>query len=285
MRFFGFKNTEGFAIKENKESLRISSKNPEITFDYILNRRKAPITCKLDSIKCDRTLTLVYIYNNKNGGDYMNQRRKSKIYIHHPNINLDYFKVIDTKEKAYWLGFLFADGWLSRQARYVRFGVSSDKKDELQIDRFANAIGFNLKYKYYPKHITEKNLVKIRFMNRQFAYNLVKLGFIIGNKKSKNIQLPRLSSRELYLAFLLGYFDGDGKVYAARITCGSKKFLLQIKELFDLNNVIAKKFSGKTPIHGRVLHGECYEMGLGRALFREMLENYKFSLPRKRIIK
>jgi hypothetical protein len=180
---------------------------------------------------------------------------------------------------------LFADGWLSRQGRHVRFGVSSHKKDTLQLDRFANAIGFNLKYKYYPKGEDEKNLVKIRFMSRQFAYNLVNHGFIIGNKKSKHIQLPKLGSRELYLAFLLGYFDGDGKVYSARITCGSKKFLLQIKELFNLNNVIAKKFSGKTPIHGYVLHGMCYEMGFGKELFREMLANYPHSLPRKRILK
>lgn len=215
----------------------------------------------------------------------MNQRRKSPIYRHHPNINLDYFKVIDTKEKAYWLGFLFADGWLSRQTKNVRFGVSSDIKDELQIDRFANAIGFNLKYKYYPQHETEKNLVKLRFMNRQFAYNLVKHGYIIGKQKSKHIQLPKLSSRALYLAFLLGYFDGDGKVYSARITCGSKKFLLQIKELFNLDNVIAKKYSGPTPIHGHKLHGMCYEMGFGKALFQEMLANYHDSLPRKRILK
>ena len=122
-------------------------------------------------------------------------------------------------------------------------------------------------------------------MSRRFANNLIKYGFIIGNTKSKHIQLPKLNSRELYLAFLLGYYDGDGKVYTTRITCGSKKFLEQIKELFNLNNVIAKKFSGPTPVHGRVLHGMCYEMGLGKTLFREMLSNYQYSLPRKRILK
>jgi len=68
-----------------------------------------------------------------------------KIFRYHPNINLDHFKIIDTKEKAYWLSWLFADGWLSKQSNSVRFGVSSDKKDELLIDRFATAIGFNLK--------------------------------------------------------------------------------------------------------------------------------------------
>lgn len=215
------------------------------------------------------------------------QRKYQQIYKFHPNINLDYFKVIDTKEKAYWLGFLFADAWLSIQKSSkhkfgVRFGVSASLKDKLQIIRFAKTIGFNLKYLYYPKHKTDKNLVKLRLLNKQFTDNLIQHGFIIGNKKSKNIELPKLSSRELYLSFLLGYFDGDGKVHTSRITCGSKKFLIQIKELFNLKYVIAKKFSGPTPINGKVLHGECYEMGFGKKLFNEMLDNYHFSLPRKR---
>ena len=285
MRFFEFNDSEGFAQKENKEKFAINSGDSVTNSDYVLNRRKVPTSYNLNSILCGRILPPVYIYNKKKGGGYMNQRRKAQIYRYHPNINLDYFKVIDTKDKAYWLGFLFADGWLSRQTRNVRFGVSSGKKDELQLDRFANAIGFNLKYKYYPHHISDRTVVKLRLLNRQFAYNLVKHGFIIGNTKSKNIRLPKLRCRELYLAFLLGYFDGDGKVYSARITCGSKKFLLDIRELFNLTNVIAKKFSGKTPIHGHVLHGMCYEMGVGKALFREMLENFPNSLPRKRILK
>lgn len=170
----------------------------------------------------------------------------------------------------------------STQKISVRFGVSSDKKDEIQIIRFAKAIGFNLKYIYNPKHKTDKNLVKLRLLNKQFTDNLIQQGFIIGNTKSKNIELPKLSSRELYLAFLLGYYDGDGKVHSSRITCGSKRFLIQIQELFNLKYVIAKKFSSPTPINGVVLHGECYEMGFGKQLFNEMLDNYKYSLPRKR---
>lgn len=31
-----------------------------------------------------------------------------RIYIHHPHIKIDYFKLINTKEKAYWFGFLYA---------------------------------------------------------------------------------------------------------------------------------------------------------------------------------
>ncbi len=278
MRIFEFNDSEGFAIKENKEILRTSSKIPKVASDYILNRRKAPITSNQDSVVCDWTLPLIYIYNNKNGGDCMNQRRNSPIYRHHPNINLDYFKVIDITDKAYWLGWLFAEGWMSKQKGGIRFGVEISIKEEILIDRFINAIGFNPKYKKIRFNNTK---VGIRMFNSQFTNNLINHGFIVGREKSKTIQLPYLNNREIYLAFLLGYYDGDGKVRTSRINCGSKVFLIQIQQLFGLNYKIAKKTSGG-PINGREIHGECFEMGLGKDLFNEMLDNYQFSLPRKR---
>ena len=35
-----------------------------------------------------------------------------QIFKYHPNIDIHYFKQVDTKKKAYWLGFLFADGFI-----------------------------------------------------------------------------------------------------------------------------------------------------------------------------
>jgi hypothetical protein len=42
----------------------------------------------------------------------MDQKKKpsKRIYTHHPNIKLDYFKAIDSKEKAYWLGCMLKAG-------------------------------------------------------------------------------------------------------------------------------------------------------------------------------
>jgi len=168
---------------------------------------------------------------------------------------------------------------MSRQKNGIRFGVEIDKKEEILIERFARAIGFNLEYKQYPKNT---NKVRIRILNEDFTTNLINQGFIIGRKKSKHIELPYLNDRELYLAFLLGYFDGDGKIGTSRINSGSKKLLEQIKERFNLNYIISLKNSGG-PINGREIEGKCYEMGLGKELFNEMLDNYLYSLPRKRI--
>jgi len=208
----------------------------------------------------------------------MNLQRYQHIYKFHPNINLDYFKVIDTEEKAYWLGWLFAEGWMSKQKKGIRFGVEISIKEEILIDRFIDAIRFNPEYKKYRFNNTK---VGIRLLNSQFTNNLINYGFIVGRAKSKSIQLPKLNNRELYLVFLLGYYDGDGKVKTSRINCGSKDFLTQIQQIFGLSYKITRKTSGG-PIEGREINGECFEMGLGKALFNEMLDNYQFSLPRKR---
>lgn len=196
------------------------------------------------------------------------------IKYHHPNLKINYFNLIDTKEKAYWLGFIFADGSL-HQAKVLQFQLELSKKDEVIINRFADSIGFNISYK---KEIPRNNTVRLRFKNNQFAKNLIKHGMIIGKEKSKNIEMPVLKNHGLYLAFLLGYYDGDGKQGTTSIKSGSKIFLKQVKKLFGLNtNISTIKYSLKD---GQ--ESEAYDFWLGAELFNEMMDNYKNSLSRKR---
>ena len=53
-------------------------------------------------------------------------------------IKFDYFKSIDSIEKAYWLGFIFADGYINRAETMFRFCLSV--KDEDQLNRFIEVI-------------------------------------------------------------------------------------------------------------------------------------------------
>lgn len=84
------------------------------------------------------------------------------------------------------------------------------------------------------------------------------------------MRLPNLKSRELYLAFLLGYFDGDGTIKTSKITSGSQRFLEEVKEIFKIRN----------KIHTRK---GAFDLYLGADLFNEMLDNFRKSLNRKRI--
>jgi len=216
------------------------------------------------------------VLNNKlrlKDGDLESKR----IFRYHPNIDIHYFKQIDTKKKAYWLGFLFADGFIKTdKGEPYRVGIDASTKDVWIVDRFIKDLGLNPKYKQKLK-----NRFRMSFSYKKIIGDLIRNGLIPGKEKSKNIEFPQLKTRELELAFLLGYFDGDGTQKTSKITSGSILFLEQINSKFGIDNKIETVRSGG-PIEGREIDGVAYRLALGSVLFNEMLDNYKGSLPRKR---
>jgi hypothetical protein len=195
--------------------------------------------------------------------------RDSKI---HPNLNRDYFNVIDTKEKAYLLGFLYADGWVVlRKNESKIMGINVNPKDESIIDYFMDSVNANISKKAYYTDNRGRDIVHIDICDQRFCKALIKQGIV--PKKSNIIEYPNFDDKEKSLSFLMGFFDGDGTQGTTRITCGSKKFLEQIKEHYNLPYKIDKDKRKKN----------CYFSHLGAELFNEMLDNFSNSLPRKRI--
>ena len=199
----------------------------------------------------------------------------SKSIKFHPNINELYFQEIDNKEKAYWFGFIFADGYLDRVSKNVlRLGIEIHQKDEILINRFCKTLGIDFKYKSYRERIRLGKILKtvsIRFVNKPIINDLIKHG--LKRNKAKIIFFPNLKTKEIKLAFLLGFFDGDGSPKPPRIYSGSKKFLEQVMSEFSLNFQVFEKLG----------IGRSYYMNLGKNLYLKMLKNYEISLPRKRI--
>lgn len=197
----------------------------------------------------------------------------------HPNLRIDYFHEINTKEKAYWLGFLYADGFLTgnqKEVTYIRIELKRD--DEDVIDKFCQCLGLNKSKKEYRKHERTRS-VEIRFACKLMVYDLMRLGLTL--RKSKIIEFPELLGREMKLAFLLGYFDGDGKQNSPEITSGSMRFLEQVKHRFNLPYKLRMECYDKE-IYGRKIRGTEYRLWLGVDLFNEMLDNYSESMTRKR---
>ncbi len=201
-----------------------------------------------------------------------------KINKSHPNLNHNYFETINTKEKAYWLGFLYADGYITGDSRHLNLRVEMKlKRNELKwIEKFANTIGAN-----HEKIEDNVNTYRIRISSSKMAIDLINHGCVFN--KSNIIEFPdSIALKKLKSAFLLGFYDGDGQQNTSKITSGSKLFLNQIRNEFKINNKLIFR-SNFGEIEGRRIISQYYVLILGNSLKREMMKNFSDSLPRKRI--
>jgi hypothetical protein len=127
------------------------------------------------------------------------------------NFNINYFEKIDSHEKAYWLGFLYADGNVHKNM--MQIGLS--KKDVKILKIFRKHLSSNHPFyldnsKGYNKN--GKNVIKFCIRSMKFVKDLINLGCI--PKKSLVLTFPTVQQvpEEFINSFILGYFDGDGSI-------------------------------------------------------------------------
>lgn len=118
------------------------------------------------------------------------------------------FDFVDTEEKAYWLGFLYADGNVSKSNR-VRLSLAEE--DIEIVKKFSNFIFEQERIKFYQQPEDRKssqNLVYVDVCNKHIAQTLTKLG--CPPKKTFILTFPIWLDKNLHNHFIRGYFDGDG---------------------------------------------------------------------------
>ena len=122
---------------------------------------------------------------------------------HKKNIQENIFDVIDTEEKAYRLGFLYADGCVGNNGR-TDIGLGLAIKDLCHIKKFKNFLKRN------GKIYTDDIKCRISFKNKHMHNSLVELGCV--PKKSLILKFPSEDKlpKNLQRHFIRGYFDGDG---------------------------------------------------------------------------
>lgn len=185
-------------------------------------------------------------------------------YVPHPNLKVDFFQTIDSKEKAYWLGFLYADGYITKGNGATVLDLSD--KDFVWLEKFCDVIGVDRSKIVNRIHKQGYRSSSVRIQSRQFTEHLVLCGCT--NAKSKNIRLPDLHSMELDMAFLMGYYDGDGTANGTEICSGSIDFLNDIRRKYGLKFMI--RFGKHVP-----------SLNLGADFKRSLIMNYPDGMPRK----
>ena len=131
-------------------------------------------------------------------------------------VNQNYFKKINTSNKAYWLGFLYADGCIlsykNRRTGGSALEISLKADDVNILERFKMSLSSNSPIK--EKVVNEKyKAVRLNICNAEICDDLVKLGCT--PRKSLTLKFPTEKQVPKYLIphFIRGYFDGDGNVY------------------------------------------------------------------------
>lgn len=165
-------------------------------------------------------------------------------------VSHDFFEIIDTEEKAYWLGFLYADGYVRNTKTCAQLKVKLSIKDLEHLEIFKKSLKSEHKITYGVSHTTSKNgkssysnLCQIIINSKKIVEDLENNGCV--NNKSFIIERPPIK-KDLIRHFLRGYYDGDGnlffsektKVSSVTIVSASDKFRdFLMEEISKINNI------------------------------------------------
>lgn len=164
------------------------------------------------------------------------------------------FDNIDTEEKAYWLGFLYADGNISSTGN--RLEVHLSIKDIKHLEKFRKFL--KLETEFRTGYCNGKVYCHLSVRNKHLWEQLNNKGCT--PRKTLTLDFPNLNifkNKNLVYDFIRGYVDGDGclftKKYKYNVTqieiLGTEKFLCGIRDFLQepgyIRNCGTKNFPNK----------------------------------------
>lgn len=158
-------------------------------------------------------------------------------------LNCEFFKNVDTEEKAYLIGLLLSDGHISKGNC-----IMLTLKDKDVIEKYRNAIQSNA-----PIRKDRYGNYQLNIRSKQMSDDLRNIG--LSNRKSYEINFNQVLSyipKHLENHFVRGMFDGDGsiRIYKYDYTkspqyhfgyTGLKEVVDYIKEYLNIQTKIVKE--------------------------------------------
>lgn len=154
--------------------------------------------------------------------------------------NEEYFKEIDSEEKAYWLGFIVADGCI-RTIPLSSLAINLKDSDYEHLNLFQRCINRSAPL---SRSISNFNtgVIRMQVSSKKLIDDLLKLG--IQTKKSHS-QIPIiLDNKDLQVHFWRGVFDGDGSIHKKgkywHISLTGNEFIVNGFQKFLIDNSLPK---------------------------------------------
>ena len=210
------------------------------------------------------------------------------------NCNETIFDIIDTEEKAYWLGFIFADGYVCTNTYSVGFSLNLNDKETVMA--FTDFMGFKGGCNITESH-KFRSKEKCGYMcstviaNKHLWESLVNKGVV--PHKSLILEFPKedlFTDRHLIYHFLRGYCDGDGTLGVYRhsktnpsmeeslMFVGTKPFLEGVQKYLGRGYLMQK------PNCNEKTYRLSYSTQKANNAAKLMYENATVYLPRKKKI-
>lgn len=193
--------------------------------------------------------------------------RASSLGLKHYTYDKNYFGKINTHNKAYWVGFLSADGYITTK---YRWGVELKIDDITHLEKLNNELKSNITIRTRVKKCFVKDkdyygeTCSLTFKNKQMYSDLALLGFT--HNKSNEIRFPFNNiPKNLRIDYIVGLIDGDGSYvksingkyfkYAINLVSNSEMFLK------DIQNILKEELNIQTTIR---LNNGTYVLTIGR---------------------
>ena len=218
---------------------------------------------------------------NTNSGSVLKWLKSLNVEIRHRGPkskikNEDFFDIINTEEKAYFLGWIMADGCISIENGQYSLKLHISYNDKELIDNFLKVIESTNKTKYKPENGNGSYYVSLTSVH--MVKSLIKLG--VKPQKSGHEIIPDIPEN-LISHFIRGYFDGDGITDVKQHRSGfisSYEVIDQIDSKLNINkkNLIQKHSKSVIDVY-YILYGK----NDSKKLFDYMYKNATIYLKRK----
>lgn len=195
-------------------------------------------------------------------------------------LNETYFDIIDTENKAYILGFLYADAYNNERLGQIK--ISLQQRDVSVLEFIKQEVGSNIPIKIQNNYSVLT--LNSRYMSKQLSS--------IGCPQAKTfiLKFPTEEQVPLHLInhFVRGYFDGDGCIFN-RIKDNSSivSFVGNINFINSLNSLFNQVLSidkGKVCAHTK--GSDVFYLKFGHNIIVSKIQNFlyrdaQFYLERK----
>lgn len=261
---------------------QLSQEEIDVIIDAYCNKKYGLVkTGKLVGVN-QRIVRKVLISNNIHIRSLAEANRANSVNVRKYGVNDDYFDN-ESSNMAYILGFLAADGTVTKNGNRIKIGLSSVDREFLELIKEELGVESNI----FDYETSNGYMVsELGFTSQKIKQKLTEYNIIPG--KTETFTFPTNLSKKYWIDFIRGYFDGDGSVGTAGPSairwqiCSHRPQVLETIVEFLFSEYGIPKVSVQKNEHGNsFLYRIQYSNNSTRKIFQILYTPNSLYLPRK----